>query len=642
MSATSGSAPTVAPSSSRALVIAALGVVYGDIGTSPLYALRECFHEHHGLAVTPTNVLGVLSLIVWSLVLVITVKYIAFVMRADNRGEGGILALMALIEPQRSISATAYKLTVTIALGLFGAALLYGDGIITPAISVLSAVEGLEIAAPGLTHYILPITVAILIGLFIAQQTGTASIGRAFGPVMVVWFLVLGTTGVLRLVQQPHVLAAISPHHAWHFFLNNHWHAFIALGSVFLVVTGGEALYADMGHFGRSPIKIGWYTLVLPALVLQYLGQGALLLDNPAAIANPFYLLAPDWALYPLVALATAATVIASQALITGAFSLSHQAIQLGFLPRLRIVQTSAAEIGQIYVPFINWAMLIGTLILVLGFGSSSRLAAAYGIAVTGTMVITTVLLYSVARRKWGWGRLRAGSLVAFLLVLDLAFFTANVLKIPHGGWLPLILAMAIFFVSITWKRGRSILAERLTEQTMPLTRFLETCTAKVLMRVPGDAIFMSGTERITPLPLAQNVRHNKVLHERILIVTVSTRDVPHMPESERLVIEELRSDVFHASLRYGFMEQPNVPEALFGKPLTYTRPDGTDGTFVFREDEVTFFFGHDTLLATERAGMAIFRERLFAFMARNSQRASSYFHIPAERVIQIGSVVEL
>jgi KUP system potassium uptake protein len=624
-----------APPSGRYLALlslSALGVVYGDIGTSPLYALRECFQGPHAVAATPENVLGVLSLIFWSLTLVISFKYLAVVLRADNRGEGGILALMALIQRGRAHRRAPPRWIVP-TLGLFGAALLYGDGAITPAISVMSAVEGLQVATPLFEPYVVPLTVVLLVGLFLLQQRGTAGIGAVFGPVMVLWFLVLGGLGLAQLSAAPRVLAAVSPLHAVDFFARNAGRGFVVLGTVFLVVTGGEALYADMGHFGARPIRLAWFQLVLPALLLNYFGQGALLLRTPDAAIHPFYRLAPAWALYPLIFLATAATIIASQAVISGAFSLTRQAVQLGFSPRVRIEHTSSAEIGQIYVPAVNWALMLCTVGLVLGFRSSSNMAGAYGVAVTSTMVITTVLLYLLTREVWGWGRLRAGALAAFFLTFDLAFFGANALKIPQGGWVPLTLAGGALILMSTWKRGREILVQRLREKSVPFDLLLADLVAEPPLRVPGTAVFLTGTPDGTPPALVHNLAHNKVLHQQVVLLTVVTEEVPHVPANERIHVEALQDGFFRVTARYGFMQDPDVLEVLAG-----CRAHG----LVLQLAATTFFLGRETLTASDRPGMAVWREKLFAFMSQNALRATAFFRIPPDQVFEVGAQVEL
>ena len=613
------------------LALSALGVVYGDIGTSPLYALRECFHGPYAVPPTPANILGVLSLIVWSLVLIISIKYLAFVLRADNEGEGGILALTALIRPAQRDASGRRRLLVM--LGLFGAALFYGDAIITPAISVLSAVEGLKVATPFFTPYILPLTIVILIVLFLFQQQGTARIGTLFGPVTLVWFLVLALLGLSQIVRTPDVIAAINPFYAVRFFIENGGRGFLVLGAVFLVVTGGEALYADMGHFGIRPIRLAWFGLVLPALLLNYFGQGALLLYHPDAAETLFYHLVPSWGLYPLVVLATLATVIASQAVISGAFSLTYQAVQLGYSPRVRIRHTSAREIGQIYIPGANWALMLACIGLVVGFRSSSNLASAYGIAVTATMGITSILLYVVARERWGWSRLTAGLLIALFLVADLGFFGANSLKILHGGWFPLVVAGALYTLMSTWRHGRRILAQRLQTELLPLDRFLQDIRERQPLRVPGTAVFMYGRLTGTPPALLLNLAHNKVLHERIIVLTVVTEDIARVPAQERMTFQSLGEEFYHVVAHYGFMESLDIPDILnqvkrYGVPLEM--------------EAITYFLARETLLATHKPGMAIWREQLFALMSRNAQSAMTFFRIPPDQVVEMGSQVEL
>ena len=612
------------------LSLAALGIVYGDIGTSPLYALRESFLEEHGVAASAANVLGVLSMIFWALLLVISVKYLAFILRADNRGEGGILALTSLITPSHAPRRGRWGLIV---LGLFGTALLYGDGMLTPAVSVLSAVEGLKVVTPTFEPYVVPITISILTLLFLVQSRGTGAVGRVFGPLTLVWFLVLAALGVWQIVQAPEVLAAASPLHAVRFFTSNGWHAFLVLGSVFLVVTGGEALYADMGHFGRRPIRIAWFVVVLPALLLNYFGQGALVLRDPAAIANPFYRMAPSWALIPLVGLATMATVIASQALISGAFSLTLQAVQLGYSPRMRIDHTSAKERGQIYVPAVNWMLMVSCIALVLGFRTSSALAAAYGIAVTTTMTITTVLFYFVAREKWQWHPLAAGLVTSVFLVVDVAFWSANLLKIPNGGWFPLVVGAIIFTLLATWKRGRQILRKRLRESAPARTEFLTALMAHPPQRVAGTAVFMYGSSQQAPPALLHNLKHNKVLHERVVFLIVRSEEVPFVSEAERTSVTALDHGMWQVDLRYGFMDAIDIPAALASIKSDALRLHPLD---------TTYFLGRETLIATGRPGMALWRERLFALMSRNAQTATAYFRLPPNRVVELGAQVEI
>jgi KUP system potassium uptake protein len=619
------------------LTLTALGVVYGDIGTSVLYAMRECFFGSHSVRPTHDNVLGVLSLIIYSLFLVISVKYVAIVMRADNQGEGGVLALTALI-PGRSgrtrggVPRLADGRPILIALGIFGTALLYGDGMITPAISVLGAIEGLEVATPLLQPYVVPVTVAILVVLFLIQKYGTHRVGGLFGPIMIVWFTTLAVLGIVWITRLPAVLAAFDPRHAIAFFAANGFVGFAVLGAVFLVVTGGEALYADMGHFGRYPIRLAWFVLVLPALVLNYLGQGALLLLDPSA-EHPFFQLAPSWALIPLIGLATAAAIIASQALISGSFSITRQAIQLGLAPRLEVEHTSAHEMGQIYVPQVNWALMLATVVIVIGFGSSTALAAAYGIAVTLTMIITVLLLYVVMTERWRWPKPAALGVVAVFLLIDSAFFGANALKIVDGGWVTLAVAMLLFTLMTTWKTGRRLVAERLTARAIPLEHFIEMVTAAQPVRVPGTAVFMTAQPVGTPPALAHNLRHNKVLHEHVVVLTVSTAQQPHVAEDERISIESLGHDLYNVRVQYGFMEDPDVPSAL---RQAYERGVPLD------PDDLTYFLGRETIIVTRRKGMAIWREKLFVVMARNAVRATAFFRLPPERVVELGVQVEM
>jgi len=627
--------PTAAPHGRHLLLLAlgALGVVYGDIGTSPLYAFRESFHEGHGIPISPGSVLGVLSLIFWALILIISVKYLVFVMRADNHGEGGILALTALIGAKSRVMLAGTQRWTLVMLGLFGTALLYGDGMITPSISVLSAVEGLEIVTPFFEPYILPITILILVALFAFQSRGTERVGRVFGPVMVVWFVVLALLGLNWIVREPGVLAAVNPYYAFAFFWENGWRGFLVLGSVFLVVTGGEALYADMGHFGREPIRRAWFVMVLPALLLNYFGQGALLLQHPEAVANPFYQLAPPWALLPLVVLATLATVIASQALITGAFSLTMQAVQLGYLPRVAISHTSAAEIGQIYIASINWVLMVACVALVLAFRSSSNLAAAYGVAVTTTMVITTLLLFRVERRRWHWPPWVAAVSSAIFLAIDFAFWGANLLKIPAGGWFPLVIGAVVFIAMTTWRRGRTILAQRLRAGMPALSDFVARLDLDKLARVPGMAVFMYSDPTGTPPALMQNLRHNKVLHEDVVLLSLVMEEVPYVEPEERMTVMHLGNGFHRMALRYGFMETPDVPRDLMlgrehGLPIDLAN--------------ISFFLGSERIIATTLPGMALWRERLFVVMSRNATNAANFFGLPPERVVELGSQIEI
>ena len=612
------------------LTLTAIGVVYGDIGTSPLYAMRECFFGSHSVPPTHENVLGVLSLIIYSLLLVISVKYIAIVMRADNQGEGGILALTALLP---SGPANGQRWSAFVLMGLFGAALLYGDGMITPAITVLGAVEGLKVATPLFEPYVVPITVTILVGVFAIQRHGTHRVGGFFGPIMVGWFVVIAVLGIRWAAREPVVFTAVDPRHAVTFFGEHGWHGFAVLGAVFLVVTGGEALYADMGHFGKHPIRVAWFALVLPALLLNYFGQGALLLTKPAAAEQPFFLLAPQWALFPLVGLATAAAIIASQALISGAFSLTRQAIQLGYCPRLDIEHTSSHEIGQVYVPQVNWALMLSTIGIVIGFGSSTALAAAYGIAVTLTMVITAMLLYVIATERWRWPTAVALVVTGLFLAIDFAFFGANALKITHGGWLPLVIGALLFTLMTTWKTGRRIVARRLTARAVPLEEFMARVAESRPTRVPGAAVFMTAQPRGTPPALAHNLRYNKVLHEHVVTLMITTQPVPHVAPDQRITVRSLGHGVFDVIVRYGFMDDPDVPEAL-----TAARGAGLE----LNEQDITYFLGRETLIVTRAPGMAMWRERLFVVMARNAVRATAFFRLPPERVVELGVQVEI
>jgi KUP system potassium uptake protein len=613
------------------LSLTALGIVYGDIGTSPLYAVRESFLPQHGLVPSPDNILGVLSLIFWSLVLVISVKYLGFILRADNRGEGGILALAALATPMAGGARGGRP--VLVALGLFGTALLYGDGAITPAISVLSAIEGLEVATPLFAPYILPITIGILVALFASQRHGTALVGRVFGPVTLLWFATLTALGLAQLAQEPAALAAIHPGHAVHFFADNGWRGFVVLGSVFLVVTGGEALYADMGHFGKRPIRLAWFAIVLPALLINYFGQGALLIAKPEAVTNPFYLMTPEWALYPVVAIATAATIIASQALISGAFSLTMQAVQLGCLPRVTIEHTSASIFGQIYIPGVNWALMLACIGLVLGFGTSSNLAAAYGVAVTTTMVITTILYFVVASERWRWNRWVVGLVTASFLVMDLAFWGANLVKIPHGGWFPLVLGLILILLMATWRRGRAILTERVTAGLLPAETFVADVQRRAPTRVPGTSVFFYSNPDATPPALLHNLKHNRVLHERVLFVSVAVVEEPQVPAAERAQVESLGEGFFRVILRYGFMEEPDIPAAL-----SELAPAGVP----LRQMETTYFLGRETVVRSRSRQMARWRGALFGIMNRNATPASAFFRLPPNRVVELGAQIEL
>ncbi|MDH4118205.1 MAG: potassium transporter Kup [Acidimicrobiia bacterium] len=612
------------------LALAALGVVYGDIGTSPLYAMREAFAEEHRIAVEPEAILGVLSLIFWSLVIVITVKYVVFVMRADSRGEGGILALTSLIVPSTPRSRGA---RVLLLLGLFGTALLYGDGAITPAISVLSAVEGLKIIAPSLEPIVLPGAVVILVGLFAVQRRGTGTVGKVFGPVMVVWFITLAVLGAIHLGDAPSVFEAVNPAHAVSFFAEHTGRAFAALGSVFLVVTGGEALYADMGHFGARPIRIGWFTIVFPSLLIHYFGQGALLLAHPEAIEAPFFLMAPGWALVPLVLLATAATVIASQALISGVYSITLQAIQLGYAPRARITHTSATEHGQVYIANVNWVLMLACIALVIGFRTSGNLAAAYGVAVTATMVITTILFAVYARHALGWSWAPLAALITLFGVIDLAFFGANILKIPAGGWFPLVGGLCVFVLLTTWKTGRSLVYDRTMRGRQEIRPLVESLRGSQFPRVEGTAVYMTPNSNEVPPAFLANLRANHVLHDHIVFLSVTTEPVPHVHASEREEVIDLGGGFHRVTLAYGFMDDPDVPSAL--KALV--------GVSVsFDPDHTTYFLAREAIKVTTLPGMASWRERLFVFLHRNAASAARYFGLPDRRTIEIGVSVEL
>jgi len=624
-----------------ALSVAALGVVFGDIGTSPLYSMRECFSGPHAVAVTHDNVMGVLSLILWSLITVVSVKYLLYVLRADYNGEGGILALTALAVPGRSKGAQPSRASrVLLLIGLFGAALLLGEGMITPAISVLSAAEGLKVIAPSLERYVLPMTVVVLIGLFTLQSRGTRGVGTLFGPVTLLWFIVLSTIGVYQIVQQPSVLQAIDPRWGVRYFMQNGMPGFVVLGAVFLSVTGAESIYADLGHFGTRPIRVTWFSLIFPSLLLNYFGQGALALREPSAVSNLFFHAAPDWALVPLVILTTFATVIASQAVISGAFSLSRQAVMMGYLPRLKVEHTSARTIGQIYVPSVNWFLMLATVTMVLGFGSSSRLASAYGIAVTSTMAITTVLAYRVSRRRFGWPRWLAGGVTGLFLIGDLSFLGANLFKIPDGGWVPLLVAGLVLTLMTTWKTGRAVLASRNAQRTVSLSEFMQDVREDpkevFVARVPGTAVYMSGAPDVVPLPLVYNTRHQHVLHERVVILTVRTDEAPHVDLAERAWVEPLGKGFWRVSGVYGFMEDPDVPDLL--RYVAELQPD-----LDINPREATFFLGQETILASDRpGGMAKWREHLFAALARNATKATRFFGLPPDRVVEVGTYIEM
>ena len=615
------------------LSLTALGVVYGDIGTSPLYAIQQCFNEKYGLAVTVPNVLGILSLIVWSLILIVTVKYVGFILRADNRGEGGVLALLALIMQRKDGQQGVGKRWVLILLGLFGGAFLYGDGIITPAISVLGAVEGLNVAVPGLGKTVIIVVAFVIIAaLFWFQSRGTAKVGGTFGWIMLIWFICIAALGIRGIIRHPTVIAAINPWYAISFFIEHPVRSFVVLGAVVLVITGGEALYADMGHFGRRPIRVVWFSLVLPALLMNYMGQGALLLTDPLAIKNPFYLLAPQWFVIPMLVIATFAAVVASQALISGAFSLTQQAVQLGYSPRVTIVHTSKQEAGQIYVPEINQALAVGTLLLVVWAGEVDKLGGAYGPAVTGTMAITSILFYVNARERWNWSPLRAGAFLGVFLTVDLAFFAANLLKVPHGGWIPLLIATMVFTLMTTWKRGRKHLRSILVERSLPVEELLDSLDRGKTVRVPGTAIFMTSESEGTPVVLLHHLKHNKVLHEQVILLSIIGREVPEVPPEERLTVEDLTHGFFRVKAYYGFMQTPNVEEIRLRC--------GEHGIKARRMD-TTYYLGREQLIATGSTGMAKWRKKLFAIMTKNSRSATQFFGIPPNRVVELGAQIE-
>lgn len=620
-----------APQSLGMLSLAALGVVYGDIGTSPLYVMKTVFDPLHGLAVSEGNVIGIASLIFWTLMLVVSLKYVTLMLRADNNGEGGIMALLSLASSSVADRPRLHKFLFLI--GAFGAALFFGDGVITPAISVLSAMEGLEVATPLLKPYVVPIAIVVLAALFVIQQWGTGGIGVIFAPVTLVWFTTLGISGLVNIVATPHILAAFNPAYALAFCLANGWLAFIAFGAVVLAVTGGEALYADMGHFGAKPIRLAWYGCVLPGLALNYLGQGALLLSNPSAVSNPFFLLFPSWALYGAVALATVATVIASQAIISGVFSVTRQAIQLGFLPRMQIKHTSERKIGQIYIPFVNWILLAAIVMAILGFGTSSSLAAAYGVAVTTTMTIETILTFFVIRYAWKYPLLLCIVATALFLIIDTTFFAATLLKITHGGWFPLAVGAGIFFVMVTWNRGRQILLLHLRSIAIPLQPFLESLVANPPARVAGTAVFLTANPEGVPHALLHNLSHNQVLHERVVILTVVYLETPWIPREQRVVVEPLTEDCYRITVRYGYKDEPNLPYAL-----ELCEPHG----LVFEPLRTSYFLSREIVVASPGAGMGMWRERIFAAMARNASNAAEYFKLPANRVLELGARVEI
>ena len=613
------------------LALSALGVVYGDIGTSPLYALKEAFHHGHNIGLSENNVYGILSLIFWSLIIVISIKYLRYVLKADNKGEGGILALTALVTPRSDKHLS--KRRNLIRLGLFGTALLYGDGMITPAISVLSAVEGLELITPVFSPYIIPITCLILVGLFSVQKYGTEVVGKIFGPLTLFWFLTLGALGIYNIIKVPMVLMSINPWYAYQFFAINTWDGFFVLGSVFLVVTGGEALYSDLGHFGRQPIRRAWFFVVLPCLVLNYFGQGALITHNPLAAKNPFFLMAPSWMLTPLVILATLSTVIASQALITGVFSITMQAVQLGYIPRVLIEHTSAKEFGQIYVKSMNRMLMIACILLVIFFKTSSNLAAAYGIAVTTTMGVTTILFYLVARQKWRWSKLKAGTICGFFLIVDLSFWGANLVKVLDGGWVPLAVGVLIFIMMTTWKKGRKLLGQRIRDEVIPLSLFLDKIDREKPFRNPGIAIYMASGLKDTPYALIQSYEHYKSIHQRLIFLSVVTEEIHQVPQSRRVEVNDIGHGCYTVFIHYGYMERPNIPKELDQLMI---------GDMLLNPLEATYFIGKEKLFATDKPGMALWREKLFAFQTANAQDATTFFQLPRKRVMEIGVQVEL
>ncbi|MEO6434312.1 MAG: potassium transporter Kup [Tepidisphaeraceae bacterium] len=616
-----------------ALTLLAIGVVYGDIGTSPLYAFREAFKPEYGLAPSQMNVYGVLSLIIWALILVVSVKYIIFVMRADNRGEGGILSLLALVLQRKHRESERRQRMIVIVLGLIGAALLYGDGIITPAISVLGAMEGLEVVSPTLHYLIVPMTLGILVGLFLMQKWGTAGVGKIFGPVTLVWFIVIAVLGGIEIAKEPRTLLALNPWYAVRFFLDHGFGAFIVLGAVVLAVTGAEALYADMGHFGKRPIRTAWFAVVFPALLLNYFGQGALVLRNPAAAENPFYLLAPSWFQYPLIAIATAAAIVASQALISGAFSLTRQCVQLGYCPRVTIVHTSKSQAGQIYIPEVNRALMVGCIFMVLGFRNVSAIGAAYGIAVTGTFIVTTLLMFVLARSWWGWSLARAGLFSAAFLTIDVAFFGANVLKVMHGGWVPLLIGAALFLMMTTWFRGKAIVADMMNRATLPIDLLIQDVAKRKTPRVSGVAVFMTPVSQGAPVVLLHHLKHNKMLHEQVVLLSIVATEVPEVADDTRLTVEVLQEGFFRAISRYGYMETPDVV-----KVIEKLEPWGVRN----RPGETSYFLGRERLLPTGTGALAKWRKNLYIFMSRNTPSAAEFFGIPPNRAVELGAQMEL
>lgn len=612
------------------LSLLAIGIVYGDIGTSPLYAIRECFYGKHSIATTPDNIFGILSLVFWSLIFVISIKYLLIILRADHNGEGGILALMEFVRPEKK----GMKLVIITTMGIFGAALLYGDGVITPAISVLSAVEGLAVAEPFFHPFIIPITICILVGLFMFQRKGTSLVGSVFGPLTAIWFLSIAALGVAVIIRKPEILMALNPYYAFHFFMIHGTHGFIVLGVVFLVVTGGEALYADIGHFGKAPIRLAWFTFVLPCLVLNYLGQGALLLENPELASNPFYLMAPSWALYPLVVMATMATIIASQAIISGAFSLTFQAVQLGYLPRFVVKHTSGEERGQIYLPQINNLLMVGTIAVVLGFKTSSNLASAYGLAVTMTMTITSLLAFIAMHRIWKWGLFISSTITVLFLTIDLSFLGSNLSKIASGGWFPLLVGIAGLLMMTTWKKGRYFLAVQLAKISQPIHTILSDFHSNKYHHVPGTAVYMTGNQKLTPPALIQNLKHNKVFHEQIIILSIDILQVPRVNLENRISIEQLADRFYRLTAHYGFMERVDITRLM-----DYIKKNED---ISINLNETSYILGRETLIPDKNIGMNVWQDKLFLFMSKNSQEATAYFNVPQKNVFEIGSQVTI
>ncbi|CAH2901525.1 MAG: Kup system potassium uptake protein [uncultured Paraburkholderia sp.] len=617
--------------SMAALTLAAIGIVYGDIGTSPLYTMKEVFAKHHGLSPVPVNVLGVVSLILWGLIIVISLKYVTLVLRADNRGEGGIMAMTALA--LSSVTQKSRWYYPVMLLGMVGAGLFFGDGVITPAISVLSAIEGLEVAAPALKPYVIPVTLAVLVALYLLQRRGTAGIGKWFGPIVLVWFITLAAMGVANIAKNPFILIAFNPLHALGFLIDNGWLAFVALGAVVLALTGAEALYADMGHFGKKTVRLAWFSIVAPALALNYLGQGALLLSNPAAVSNPFFLQLGPWSVYPLVVLSTMATVIASQATISGAFSVTQQAIALGFLPRMRIRQTSESHKGQIYIPLVNWLQLTAVILAVVGFGSSSNLASAYGIAATATMLTTTLLTFFVVRFGWKFPLLLSVAATGFFLTIDVALFSSTSLKIISGGWFTLTISALMVMLMLTWRRGRELVFQSLQRQLIPLDDFLQSLFINPPLRVPGTAVFFRAEGDGVPHALLHNLLHNQVLHERTIFLTVYATDIPRVPDRERIKVVPHGHNCYQVNVYYGFSDERDIPRAL---------QEGRHAGLSIDPMQTSFFIARQTVLATPKAGMALWREALYSAMSRNARDAADYFKIPPNRVIELGAQVEI